>query len=1215
MKHLLRFSLGIALVLMIFNNAFSQNSGFKYHLFLKSGQYLLPENFELVKESFATNQPDVYNEKIYRIIQFYELPSNHQKNELKVLGIELLNYLPSNAYFASIASGCSLTNGTTFKIRSISIIEPKYKMSADIFDKTYPTWAILENNIIELNVNYFENLSSDIVETELLRAGFEIIAGFPYSQLVRIRADINSIEHLASQPFIQFFAPIDPPSEPENLVGRTNHRSNAIATEYFMGRHYDGTGIKVAMGDDGIIGPHIDYQGRVYQTNVTSNSGDHGDHVAGTIMGAGNKDPKGRGMAFGADLYVYSVWDAINMTPTTNINPGIRITSTSYSDGCNTGYTSFAQTADKHMRQMPNLIHVFSAGNNGTSNCNYGAGAGWGNVTGGVKIGKNVIAVANLTSIDALASSSSRGPAHDGRIKPEVSAVGTDVYSTIDSHSYALKTGTSMACPGTSGTIAQLNHAYKALNNGIEPPSALIKGILMNSADDIGNPGPDFKHGFGRLNALKAVRIIESQQYLHDSISQGILKTHNILVPEGKKQLKIMIYWHDYEASVSASKALVNNLNMQVFDTASTLFNPWILDHTPNATLLNANAVRGVDSINNVEQVTIDNPVPGNYSIKVSGISVPMGPQTYFINYYFIDEKIEITYPIGGESFVPGETEIIRWDAIDNTQTFKLEYSTNDGLSWTTLSSSISASNRYFSWNIPSVVSGKVKLALSQGNQRDTTLIPFSIIGVPSNISVAWACIDSIKLTWNTVLGATSYEISKLGQKYMDSIGVSQTNSFVVSGINSQDFYWFSVKALGTNESIGRRAIAIQKTPGIFNCLYPYDIELSEISSPGKETFMNCQNITPKPITIKITNRGINTVTEVPLKVTINGINLQTDTFKGSLAPGGSAIFTFNSSFNQTAVGSYKIAAWTALPSDGYIYNDSAFVKINIIDGTKINLPWSENFESFTDCSTSANCELNICNLHNGFVNVTNIDGDDIDWRTDAGGTPSTGTGPSIDHNPGTSAGKYLYLEATGPCFAKEAFLLTPCIDLTNATIPVLSFWYHMYGTTMGSLSVDVMFDSKWTLNVVPTITGNKGDIWLRQLVNLSQFNGKVINIRFRGKTGSDYLSDLALDDFSILETVGMEESNFSDFRFSIYPNPGTGQFIINCIHPGENPEISIFNISGQQVFSQKNIVNNNNVQGSLLNTNIDVSYLPKGMYILKYSSSTLLKTEKIIIQ
>ena len=114
---------------------------------------------------------------------------------------------------------------------------------------------------------------------------------------------ISEIEKIAENSFVHFIAPIDPPSYPENKTGRTLHRSNVINAEYTSGRHYNGEGINIMMQDDGEIGPHIDYQGRINQSAVSSSSGSHGDHVAGTIMGAGNLDPYGKGMADGAFLY------------------------------------------------------------------------------------------------------------------------------------------------------------------------------------------------------------------------------------------------------------------------------------------------------------------------------------------------------------------------------------------------------------------------------------------------------------------------------------------------------------------------------------------------------------------------------------------------------------------------------------------------------------------------------------------------------------------------------------------------------------------------------------------------------------------------------------------------------------------------------------------------------------------------------------------------
>ncbi|HRD41087.1 MAG TPA: S8 family serine peptidase, partial [Bacteroidia bacterium] len=78
---------------------------------------------------------------------------------------------------------------------------------------------------------------------------------------------------------------------------------------------------------------------------LSTNSGDHGDHCAGTIMGAGNKDPLTRGMAWGSDIYVYEASPSYQGFDSINSHYGvygIRIISTSYSDGCNAGYTTRA---------------------------------------------------------------------------------------------------------------------------------------------------------------------------------------------------------------------------------------------------------------------------------------------------------------------------------------------------------------------------------------------------------------------------------------------------------------------------------------------------------------------------------------------------------------------------------------------------------------------------------------------------------------------------------------------------------------------------------------------------------------------------------------------------------------------------------------------------------------------------------------------------------
>ncbi|MCK4655188.1 MAG: hypothetical protein KAU01_12170, partial [Candidatus Cloacimonetes bacterium] len=140
--------------------------------------------------------------------------------------------------------------------------------------------------------------------------------------------------------------------------------------------------------------------------------------------------------------------------------------------------------------------------------------------------------------------------------------------------------------------------------------------------------------------------------------------------------------------------------------------------------------------------------------------------------------------------------------------------------------------------------------------------------------------------------------------------------------------------------------------------------------------------------------------------------------------------------------------------------------------------------------------------------------GDDFDWSVNSGSTTSSGTGPSGDHT--TGSGYYSYTESSSPNFPnKRADLLTPQFDISSVTNPYFTFWYHMYGSTIGELHVDIYEGSSWTNDVMIPISGNQGDTWFEQIVDLSGFTG-TIQIRFRGITGSSYTSDMAIDDFWI---------------------------------------------------------------------------------------------------
>lgn len=144
-----------------------------------------------------------------------------------------------------------------------------------------------------------------------------------------------------------------------------------------------------------------------------------------------------------------------------------------------------------------------------------------------------------------------------------------------------------------------------------------------------------------------------------------------------------------------------------------------------------------------------------------------------------------------------------------------------------------------------------------------------------------------------------------------------------------------------------------------------------------------------------------------------------------------------------------------------------------------------------------------------------NRSGDDFDWTRDRDGTPSSGTGPSGDHT--TGSGWYVYSEASSPNYpGKTAILEGPCIDLSERTAANWSFWYQMSGSGMGTLHAEVADScagtpSSWT--PVFTISGDQGNSWLQQNVDLTARSGTQFKLRFRGVTGSSWSREIAVDD------------------------------------------------------------------------------------------------------
>lgn len=185
-----------------------------------------------------------------------------------------------------------------------------------------------------------------------------------------------------------------------------------------------------------------------------------------------------------------------------------------------------------------------------------------------------------------------------------------------------------------------------------------------------------------------------------------------------------------------------------------------------------------------------------------------------------------------------------------------------------------------------------------------------------------------------------------------------------------------------------------------------------------------------------------------------------------------------------------------------------------------------EDFEAQATCGTfcGAACPLTPGTWRNLVAEAASHQ----DWTVDIGPAGSSGsTGPNVDHTLGTNQGKYVYTETSG-CNNRTAILESQDYDISGATCPKISYWYHMVGATMGSLFVEISTDGGTTWSLIDSKVGAQqnaeNDPWLNQEVFLSPHipaGVTTIRLRFRALTGTSSTSDMALDDILVADDAG----------------------------------------------------------------------------------------------
>ncbi len=442
---------------------------------------------------------------------------------------------------------------------------------------------------------------------------------------------------------------------------------------------------------------HQEFGSRVSTMDGSSATVDHSSHVVGTVCAAGvSSSAKGMAPSVRVDSYDWNS-DTSEMTArgaSYPVEPGkLNISNHSYGQYAGWGYTATpyytwngtgadasgveddfgkyetnARTLDSLAYSLPYYLVFWAAGNDRNENPYAGQLVSVGGATvaydpaahppgdgvyrGGYDsmsyhaLAKNIVTVGSVSDAvsggvryvpyAAMASYSSWGPTDDGRIKPDLVANGLGLYSTYKTSdtAYGTISGTSMASPNAAGTAQLLVHYFGILFTNQTMRASTLKALLIHTADDLGNAGPDYRFGWGLVNAKAAADLLRSystnagtRRVVEDRLVSSTRTAASFSFTwDGASPIRATLCWTDPAGAATAAHdsrtpRLVNNLDLRVTGPAGAVYQPWVMpfvgDWTTNTFASLATA--GSNTTDNVEQVLISSPgAPGTYTAHVT---------------------------------------------------------------------------------------------------------------------------------------------------------------------------------------------------------------------------------------------------------------------------------------------------------------------------------------------------------------------------------------------------------------------------------------------------------------------------------------------------------------------------------------------------------------------------------------------------------------------
>ncbi|MFH0815780.1 MAG: S8 family serine peptidase, partial [Methanobacteriota archaeon] len=676
-------------------------------LFLRNGDFDTAKGEPAVKAGYKASGIDP-KQDVYYIVQFKETVTDSMRDHIRSFGAKVLDneYVHENAYVVKMNGNTKAKVESSPLVQWVGLVEPGYKLPAKNQDWTgehyWCVWLFKGESVIDVADKLAALGAREVkIEQDSLTNPEKRDNPFIYCYIdMSIMPQILNIQEIAlvtdESPTVKYFNKQS--TELLNAADAWDVDRSGLSvplTGYTAGagtNTYQGLGIS----DSGLDGTRQDFStGPQAGVNriVAGGGGDtdgHGTGCTGAAAGNGynwlsvhgellppnelNRYDRGNpGTAPEAKIYMSatSTQDAelyhdTQYTYTTDTTVRFRVFSSS--SGWNSAdgtYGSESAGIDAYIWGTAwDAIPCYAAHNSGdTPQYTPGDipgpyGVGWAMKNGLCVAASNNDAPMNGTETSGghgIVSWSSRGPADDERIKPDIAAPGTFVYSVRSAGAptadyvpygpngvYTWFGGTSCATPVVAGCAMLVRQYYNEIRGIASPSMSLMKATLINGADDVGEGVPSYAQGWGQVNVRNSLfpTAPRSWDYFEDRNSLLTASTSeynfNIPVVNTRVPLRITLVWADPSpGAVGSAVTIRNDLDLIVTAPDGTQYHGNIFKDSwayPNPTTGLGwgydNNNDGYDDRNTLENVYINTPFvqKGTYSVKVDIRTWNSGP-------------------------------------------------------------------------------------------------------------------------------------------------------------------------------------------------------------------------------------------------------------------------------------------------------------------------------------------------------------------------------------------------------------------------------------------------------------------------------------------------------------------------------------------------------------------------------------------------------------